>query len=108
MLRVQPATTRTETPFPYTPLFRSDAAPVVTPATGIPAPPGSIGAPLPGVRVRLIDADEHDVRVGDVGEIRVQGPNVFHGYWGDDQATDRKSTRLNSSHSCASRMPSSA
>jgi long-chain acyl-CoA synthetase len=65
----------------------TEASPVVTTATGIPAPPGSIGAPLPGVRVRLIDADEHDVLVGDVGEIRVQGPNVFHGYWGDDQAT---------------------
>lgn len=65
----------------------TEASPVVTTATGIPAPPGSIGAPLPGVRVRLIDADEHDVLVGDVGEIRVQGPNVFHGYWGDDRAT---------------------
>ncbi|MFP5578306.1 MAG: AMP-binding protein [Acidimicrobiia bacterium] len=65
----------------------TEASPVVTTATGIPAPPGSIGAPLPGVRVRLIDPDEHDVLVGDVGEIRVQGPNVFHGYWGDDQAT---------------------
>ena len=60
----------------------TEASPVVTTATGIPAPPGSIGAPLPGVRVRLIDADEQDVLVGDVGEIRVQGPNVFHGLLG--------------------------
>jgi long-chain acyl-CoA synthetase len=65
----------------------TEASPVVTTATGLPAPPGSIGAPLPGVKVRLIDADGHDVLVGDVGEIRVQGPNVFSGYWGDDEAT---------------------
>jgi long-chain acyl-CoA synthetase len=65
----------------------TEASPVVTTATGLPAPPGSIGAPLPGVKVRLIDADGHDVLVGDVGEIRVQGPNVFQGYWGDDAAT---------------------
>ena len=65
----------------------TEASPVVTTATGIPAPPGSIGAPLPGVRVRLIDADGHDVLVGDVGEIWVQGPNVFQGYWGHDEVT---------------------
>lgn len=65
----------------------TEAAPVVTSSTGIPAPPGSIGAPLPGVRIRLIDADGHDVLVGDAGEIQVKGPNVFQGYWGDPDAT---------------------
>jgi len=70
----------------------TEASPVVTTSTGIPAPPGSIGAPLPGIRVRLIDADGLDVLVGDVGELRVQGPNVFRGYWGDDEATARALT----------------
>lgn len=70
----------------------TEASPVVTTSTGIPAPVGSIGAPLPGVKVRLIDADGHDVLVGDVGELRVQGPNVFTGYWGDEEATARALT----------------
>jgi len=70
----------------------TEASPVVTTSTGIPAPPGSIGAPLPGVKVRLIDADGLDVLVGDVGELRVQGPNVFQGYWGDPEATARALT----------------
>ncbi|HEU5082598.1 MAG TPA: AMP-binding protein [Acidimicrobiales bacterium] len=70
----------------------TEASPVVTTSTGIPAPPGSIGAPLPGVKVRLIDADGLDVLVGDVGEIRVQGPNVFQGYWDDAEATARALT----------------
>ena len=65
----------------------TEASPVVTNSTGIPAPRGSIGAPLPGLRLRLIDADGHDVLVGDAGEIRVQGPNVFSGYWNDEEAT---------------------
>ena len=65
----------------------TEASPVVTNSTGIPAPRGSIGAPIPGVRVRLIDADGRDVLVGDAGEIRVQGPNVFQGYWNDPEAT---------------------
>ncbi len=65
----------------------TEASPVVANATGIPAPPGSIGAPLPGVRVRLVDPSGDDVLVGDAGEIRVQGPNVFRGYWDDPEAT---------------------
>ena len=70
----------------------TEASPVVTTATGIPAPAGSIGAPLPGVRVRLTDADGHDVLVGDVGEIRVHGPNVFQGYWDDEDITSQTLT----------------
>ncbi len=65
----------------------TEASPVVTTASGLPAPPESIGAPIPGVRIRLIDADGEDVLVGDAGEIRVQGPNVFQGYWKDPEAT---------------------
>lgn len=65
----------------------TEASPVVTTSAGIPAPRGSIGAPLPGVRVRLVDSDAHDVLVGDVGELWVQGPNVFQGYWQDPEAT---------------------
>jgi len=38
--------------------------------------PGSVGIPLPGVSVRLVD-----------GEIQLKGPNVFPGYWRRDDAT---------------------
>ena len=51
--------------------------------------PGSIGPPLPGVEVRLVDRDGHDVLEGDPGEIIVRGPNVFAGYWRDPDATAR-------------------
>ena len=65
----------------------TEAAPVVASGHGVEAPPGSIGVPLPGLRVRLVDADGQDALVGDAGEIWVQGPNVFLGYWEDPEAT---------------------
>ena len=65
----------------------TEASPVVTSAAGTDAPAGSVGVPLPGVAVRLVDAQDDDVLVGDPGEIRVGGPNVFAGYWNDPEAT---------------------
>ena len=65
----------------------TEASPVVTSAVGVDAKPGSIGVPLPGVEVRLVDPEEGDVLIGDPGELWVRGPNVFGGYWEDDDAT---------------------
>jgi long-chain acyl-CoA synthetase len=65
----------------------TEASPVVTTAGGTNAPFGSIGTPVPGLEVRLVDADGEDVLVGDAGEIWVRGPNVFAGYYDDPQAT---------------------
>jgi malonyl-CoA/methylmalonyl-CoA synthetase len=42
----------------------------------------SVGDPLPGVRIRVVGSDGHDVRPGDVGEVWIRGDNVFRGYWG--------------------------
>ena len=66
----------------------TEASPTVTLATGTDAPIGSIGRPIPGVEVRLVDNGD-DVYVGDPGEVLVRGPNVFRGYLGDPVATAR-------------------
>jgi malonyl-CoA/methylmalonyl-CoA synthetase len=42
---------------------------------------GSVGAPLPGVDVRLVDENDGAVGAGDSGEIQVRGPTVFREYW---------------------------
>ncbi|MEV0495408.1 AMP-binding protein [Streptomyces atratus] len=44
-----------------------------------PRKPGSIGTPIAGVRVRLIDDEGRDVAEGAVGELAVSGPNVMAG-----------------------------
>jgi long-chain acyl-CoA synthetase len=68
----------------------TEASPIVTTtAVDDVLRPGSIGPPLPGVDVRLVDADGDDVLAGDPGEIWVRGPNVFPGYWHDDETTAR-------------------
>jgi len=65
----------------------TEASPVVTSPTGTDAPFGSIGIPVPGVELRIVDETGGDVLVGDAGEIWVRGPNVFAGYWNDPEAT---------------------
>ncbi len=42
---------------------------------------GSVGTPLPGVFMRIVDADNRDVATGTEGELLVRGSNVFSGYW---------------------------
>ena len=66
----------------------TEASPTVTSSVvGQPPHPRSVGVPLPGVEVRLVDEDAEDAFVGDHGEIWVRGPNVFPGYWRDEAAT---------------------
>ncbi len=43
--------------------------------------PGFVGTPLPGVEVRLVDEQGHEVPEGSAGELEVRGPNVFLEYW---------------------------
>jgi long-chain acyl-CoA synthetase len=48
---------------------------------------GSIGVPVRGVEMRVLDDDGNDVDEGEVGEIAIRGDNVMKGYWGRDDAT---------------------
>lgn len=43
--------------------------------------PGTVGLPLPGVSVRIVDPAGKPVPSGTVGMIEVRGPNVFSAYW---------------------------
>ncbi len=65
----------------------TETSPVVATGVGMDAPVGSVGRPLPGVEVRIVDADGEDTYIGDAGEILVRGDNVFGGYWNDPEAT---------------------
>ncbi len=50
--------------------------------------PGSVGFPLPGVHVRLVDDGGQPIRQeGEPGEIEIRGEAVFLEYWGQPEAT---------------------
>ena len=71
----------------------TEAAPTVTSSViGGVSKPSSIGLPLPGIEVRLVDTDGEDALTGDPGEVWVRGPNVFAGYWEDAAATEKAIT----------------
>lgn len=48
--------------------------------------PGTVGFPLPGVQVRVMNNDEVS-STGEVGVVHTKGPNVFAGYWRQDDKT---------------------
>jgi long-chain acyl-CoA synthetase len=56
-----------------------------------PEKPGSIGLPLPGIELDIVSLDDPAkvLGTGEVGEIRIKGPNVTKGYWNrpDESAT---------------------
>ena len=45
------------------------------------APVKSAGKPVTGVEVRVVDNDDREVPIGQVGEIIARGPNIMKGYW---------------------------
>ena len=51
--------------------------------------PGSIGTPIRGVEMRVVDDDGKDVAAGTVGEIAIRGENVMKGYWGRPEETEK-------------------
>ncbi|MBU2102798.1 MAG: long-chain fatty acid--CoA ligase [Candidatus Omnitrophota bacterium] len=60
----------------------TEASPVVSlnPLSGI-RKPGSIGLPLPSVKVKIVDAHERELATGEIGELLVQGANVMREYY---------------------------
>ena len=49
--------------------------------------PGSIGTPICGVEMRIVDEDDRQLSAGEIGEIVIRGHNVMKGYWGRPDAT---------------------
>lgn len=48
---------------------------------------GTVGFPLPGISVRLLNHELKPVSDGETGEVYLRGPNVFSGYWKREDAT---------------------
>lgn len=68
----------------------SEAAPVVTAhKKGIEIKPGSVGIPIPGVEVKVVNDYGDEVPAGEVGELIVRGDNVTPGYYQNHDESKR-------------------
>jgi long-chain acyl-CoA synthetase len=67
----------------------TETAPVISTTHGSPRDAqghvkhGSVGRPLPGIELRVVEAGGADAAPGDPAEIWVRGDNLFSGYWPD-------------------------
>ncbi len=68
----------------------TEASPVVSAhrASGV-RKLGSVGQPIPGVEVKVVDDDDREVPAGELGEVCVRGRNVMVGYYGLPEETAR-------------------
>jgi long-chain acyl-CoA synthetase len=48
---------------------------------------GSIGTPIEGVEMQLVDEEDNPVAQGEVGEVVIRGHNIMKGYWQRPDAT---------------------
>jgi long-chain acyl-CoA synthetase len=53
---------------------------------------GTIGLPLPGTDVLILDNEERSVALGEPGEICIKGPQLMSGYWNRDAETKQSMT----------------
>ena len=68
----------------------SEAAPIVTAhKKDRPIKPGSVGIPIPGVNIKIVDEQNAEVAIGEIGELLVSGENVTPGYFQNDEETNR-------------------
>ena len=49
---------------------------------------GSVGLPLPGIELKIVDASGREVPAGEVGEIIFKGPNTMKGYYKKEEETN--------------------
>jgi acyl-CoA synthetase (AMP-forming)/AMP-acid ligase II len=84
---------RMQAAFPAARLFNqyglTEACPRVTALSDAEAPfaDGSVGRPLPGISLRIVDEDGHPLPAGATGHLVVQGPSVMIGYLDDPEGT---------------------
>jgi long-chain acyl-CoA synthetase len=68
----------------------SEASPAVSGyRDGMPYKSGSVGIPIQGVEIKIVDPNGKEVPVGEVGELIVRGDNVTPGYFENEEETAR-------------------
>ncbi len=54
---------------------------------GAPRKDDSVGQPVPGIELRIVDSNGREVADGEIGEIVVRGQKIFQGYYRDPEET---------------------
>ncbi|WP_462406510.1 class I adenylate-forming enzyme family protein [Gracilibacillus sp. Marseille-QA3620] len=68
----------------------SEASPIVTAhKKGIPIKPGSVGIPIPGVELKVVDATGQEVPRGVIGEIVLRGEHITPGYFQNERESEK-------------------
>jgi long-chain acyl-CoA synthetase len=51
---------------------------------------GTVGIPIPNTEVKIVDVSDrnHEVPIGEAGEIAIRGPQTFQGYWNKPKETE--------------------
>ena len=49
---------------------------------------GTVGIPLPGIKIRVVNEEGKEVENGKIGTIELKGENVFQGYWKMKEKTE--------------------
>jgi long-chain acyl-CoA synthetase len=70
----------------------SEAHPVASTGGHLDAPQGSIGKPVPGAEIRIVDSEGNDVAVGETGEALIRCPGQMLRYLGAAELTTDKVT----------------
>ncbi|MCJ7447813.1 MAG: AMP-binding protein [Bacteroidales bacterium] len=65
----------------------SEASPVISTNSADRHKLGSSGALVNNMDLKIYDEDDHELPVGEKGEIVIKGGNVMHGYWKNEAAT---------------------
>jgi long-chain acyl-CoA synthetase len=66
----------------------TEASPIVCAnRVDVPAFTGKLGLPVPSTEVAITDLEGHELPPGEIGEIRVRGPQVMKGYLGQPEET---------------------
>ena len=50
---------------------------------------GSVGLPIPETKVKIVDENDNELPIGEIGEIAVQGEHVMKGYFKMPEATEK-------------------
>jgi long-chain acyl-CoA synthetase len=67
-------------------LSEGTTASTLNPLDGV-RKPGTVGLPIPGQQIRIVDAEGKPLPLGEAGEVVIAGPNVMRGYLNNAEAT---------------------